>query len=37
MNLDVRPIRGAEADTLIRQLYATPPAIVEREFTKEGQ
>jgi tripartite-type tricarboxylate transporter receptor subunit TctC len=38
-NLDVRPTNGAEADELIRQVYATSPDIVKRaaEFMKEGQ
>ena len=38
-NLDVRPTSGAEADVLIRQVYATPPEVVKRaaEFMKEGQ
>jgi tripartite-type tricarboxylate transporter receptor subunit TctC len=39
MNLDVRPTSGGEADILIKQVYATPPAIVKRasDFMKEGQ
>jgi tripartite-type tricarboxylate transporter receptor subunit TctC len=28
-DLEVRPISGADADALIRELYATPPAIVK--------
>jgi tripartite-type tricarboxylate transporter receptor subunit TctC len=38
-NLEVRPTSGAEADTLIAQVYATSPDIVKRaaEFMKEGQ
>ena len=38
-NLDVRPVTGPEADTLIAQVYATSPEIVKRatEFMKESQ
>jgi tripartite-type tricarboxylate transporter receptor subunit TctC len=28
-DLEVRPISGADADTLIREVYATPPATVK--------
>ena len=28
-DLEVRPILGADADALIREVYATPPAIVK--------
>jgi hypothetical protein len=36
-DLEVRPILGAEADALIREVYATPPAIVKLavEYMKE--
>jgi hypothetical protein len=38
-NLDVRPVTGAEADALIRQVYATPPDVLKlaAEYMKEGQ
>jgi tripartite-type tricarboxylate transporter receptor subunit TctC len=38
-NLDVRPLTGAEADALIKQVYATSPDIVKlaAEFMKEAQ
>jgi tripartite-type tricarboxylate transporter receptor subunit TctC len=35
-NLDVRPVTGAEADELIKQVYATSPDIVS-EFMKGAQ
>jgi tripartite-type tricarboxylate transporter receptor subunit TctC len=28
-DLEVRPVSGTEADTLIREIYATPPAVVK--------
>jgi hypothetical protein len=28
-DLEVRPLSGANADALIREVYATPPAIVK--------
>jgi tripartite-type tricarboxylate transporter receptor subunit TctC len=36
-DLEVRPITGSEADTLIREVYATPPEIVKLavEYMKE--
>jgi hypothetical protein len=35
----VRPLTGAEADALIRKVYASPPDIVKRaaEFMKDAQ
>jgi len=38
-NLDVRPLTGAEADALIKQVYTTSPDIVKlaAEFMKEAQ
>jgi len=38
-NLDVRPVTGAEADALIKQVYATSPDIVKlaAEFMKGAQ
>ena len=38
-DLDVRPLNGADADALIREVYATSPDIVKRaaEFMKEAQ
>jgi hypothetical protein len=38
-DMDVRPVTGAEADALIRQVYATSPDIVRlaAEFMKEAQ
>jgi tripartite-type tricarboxylate transporter receptor subunit TctC len=37
--LDVRPVTGAEADALIKQVYMTSPDVVKlaAEFMKEGQ
>jgi tripartite-type tricarboxylate transporter receptor subunit TctC len=37
--LDVRPVTGAEADALIKQVYATSPDVVKlaAEFMKEAQ
>ena len=36
-DLEVRPVSGAEADALIKDVYATPPAIVKLaiEYMKE--
>jgi tripartite-type tricarboxylate transporter receptor subunit TctC len=38
-NLDVRPVTGAEADALIKQVYATAPETLKlaAEYMKEGQ
>jgi tripartite-type tricarboxylate transporter receptor subunit TctC len=38
-NLDVRPVTGAEADALIREVYATAPDALRMaaEYMKEGQ
>ncbi len=38
-NLDVRPVTGAEADALIREVYATAPDVLKMaaEYTREGQ
>ena len=39
LDLDVRPLKGEEADALIKRVYATPPDIVKlaAAFMKEGQ
>jgi hypothetical protein len=38
-NLDVRPVSGAEAEALIREVYASSPEVVKRaaEFMKEAE